>query len=164
MSAKPAKPEEAAAAPEAAPKSKKMLFIIIGAVVFSLAAGGGAAWFFTKGGDEHKEVKAAPPKNPVFMPLETFTVNLGDGETVLQTEITLQVADQVEIDALKLQMPRVRSRLLSLLSSKLPENLGSIEDKKKLADEIKAEVNKPFHAKGDPQHVEDVLFTSFIVQ
>ncbi|MFO7541423.1 MAG: flagellar basal body-associated protein FliL [Thiobacillus sp.] len=164
MSAKPAKPADAAAEPEAAPRSKKMLFIIIGAVVFALAAGGGAAWFFTKGSGEHEEVKEAPPKDPIFMPLETFTVNLGDGETILQTEITLQVSDPKEVEAIKLQMPRIRSRLLSLLSSKLPDNLGSIEDKKALSDEIKAEVNKPFHEKGDPQHVEDVLFTSFIIQ
>lgn len=164
MSAKPAKPADAATPEAPPPKSKKMLFIIIGAVVVALAAGGGAAWFFTKGSNENKAVEVAPPKDPVFMPLDAFTVNLADGDSVMQIEITLQVADQEQVAAIQLQMPRVRSRMLSLLASKLPENLSAVEDKKKLADEVKAEINKPFHEKGKPQKVEDVLFTSLIIQ
>jgi len=61
-------------------------------------------------------------------------------------------------------MPRVRSRLLSLLSSKQAEELASTEDKKKLAQEILAQVKLPFDPKGKPQQVDDVLFTSFVIQ
>ncbi|HQO15559.1 MAG TPA: flagellar basal body-associated protein FliL, partial [Methylotenera sp.] len=72
MAADP-KPEAA----EAAPKSKKKLIIIIAAVLL-LAGGGGAAWFFTQSKADHKkEVKHEEvEKAPVFVTLETFTVNL----------------------------------------------------------------------------------------
>jgi flagellar FliL protein len=154
-------PAEAEAAP--AKKSKKKLFIIIG-IVLLLVGGSAAGWFLTQGGSHGKEVHVEPPKAPVFIPLETFTVNLQGGEQYLQTDITLQVADQAQIDAIKLYMPLVRSRLLSLLSSKHAEELAAAEDKKKLAHEIMAQMNKPFHSKGTPQLVDDVLFTTFVIQ
>lgn len=144
-------------------KSKKKLFIILGLVVL-LAGGGAGAWFMTKGGAEHETADAKPPKPPIFMPLETFTVNLDGGDHYLQTDITLQVSDASQADEIKLHMPRVRSRLLALLSSKNAGNLATTEDKKNLAKEIKAQVTQPFYAKGKPQQIEDVLFTSFVIQ
>ena len=164
--AKPAEPVEPDEAAEAAPatKSKKKLFVIIGVLVVLLGGGGAAAWFFTQGSHASKEVEAEPSKAPVFLPLETLTVNLQDGEQYLQTDITLQVVDQAQADAIKLYMPRVRSRLLTLLSSKHGEELSTAEDKKKLAQEILTQVKLPFDPKGKPQQVDDVLFTSFVIQ
>jgi flagellar FliL protein len=164
--AKPAEPAEVDEAVEVAPagKSKKKLFVILGVLVILLGGGGAAAWFFTQGGESHKEEKVEPAKPPVFLPLETFTVNLQEGEQYLQTDITLQVLDQAQVDAIKLHMPRVRSRLLTLLSSKYADELVTAEDKKKLAQEIQAQINLPFYANGQPQQVNDVLFTSFVIQ
>lgn len=144
-------------------KSKKKLFIIVGLVVL-LAGGGAGAWFMTQGKSGDKEAHAEPAKPPVFLPLETFTVNLEGGEQYLQTDITLQVADPAEVEAIKLHMPRVRSRLLALLSSKSADSLATSEDKKKLAKEIMEQVSMPFYPKGKPQKVDDVLFTSFVIQ
>ncbi len=148
-----------AAAPK---KSKKMLFIIIGVVVLLAGAGGG--WFMTQGQAGHDKVDDKPPKPPVFMPLDTFTVNLLGGEQYLQTDITLQVIDPAQAEEIKLHMPRIRSRLLALLSSKLAENLATVEDKKLLAKEILEQIALPFYPKGKPQKVEDVLFTTFVIQ
>ena len=144
-------------------KSKKMLFIIVGLVLL-LAGGGAAAWFMTQGNSGDGTAEAEPPKPPVFMPLDTFTVNLQGGEQYLQTDITLQVVDAAQSEEIKLQMPRVRSRLLALLSSKHADELVSADDKKKLAQEIKAQIALPFHPKGKPEKIEDVLFTSFVIQ
>ncbi len=143
-------------------KSKKMLFIIIGAVV--LLGGGAAAWFLTQGSHPPGEAHVEPPKAPVFLPLETFTVNLQGGEQYLQTDITLQVADQEQVDLIKLQMPRVRSRILALLSNQHAAELSTAADKKKLGLNIMAQVNQPFYAKGKPQQVVDVLYTTFVIQ
>lgn len=164
--AKPAEPVEIDEAAETAPakKSKKKLIVILGVLVILLGGGGAAAWYFTQGSDSPKEKEVEPAKAPIFMPLETFTVNLQDGEQYLQTDITLQVKDPAQIDAIKLQMPRVRSRLLVLLSSKHADELVTSADKEKLAQEIKAQINQPFDANGTPQQVEDVLFTSFVIQ
>lgn len=144
-------------------KSKKMLFIIIGVVVL-LAGGGGGAWFMTQAKHEPGVAKVEPPKPPVFMPLEIFTVNLQGGVQYLQTDITLQVSDPAQIEEIKLHMPRVRSRLLALLSSKNAEDLASTESKKKLAKEIMDQVSQPFYPKGKPQKIDDVLFTTFVIQ
>lgn len=168
--ARPAVPAEAVEpdeAAEAAPagKSKKKVFIIIGALVVLLGGGGGAAaWFFTQQDGTAKKAEETPQKAPVYLALETFTVNLQDGEQYMQIDITLQVADQAQVDAIKLHMPRVRSRLLALLSSKHAEELVTVEDKQKLAQEIKAQVMQPFDPKGKPQQLDDVLFTSFVIQ
>ncbi|MCA1978196.1 MAG: flagellar basal body-associated protein FliL [Thiobacillus sp.] len=155
------KPAEAADAPK---KSKKLLFIILGLVVL-LAGGGAGAWFALKPGHADKaHAEPEPPKTPLFMPLETFTVNLQGGEQYLQTDITLQLYNQEQVDLLKLHMPRIRSRLLSLLSSQSPETLATEADKKKLAQAILAAVNEPVEPKGKPQEVSDVLFTTFVIQ
>jgi len=61
-------------------------------------------------------------------------------------------------------MPRVRSRLLTLLSSKQADELATPADKKKLAQEILAQVKQPFDPNGKPQQVDDVLFTTFVIQ
>jgi flagellar FliL protein len=157
------KPAEAAQA-EPAKKSKKMLFIIIGVVVL-LAGGGAGAWFMLKPGHADKaHAEPEPPKTPIFMPLDTFTVNLQGGEQYLQTDITLQFYSQEQVDLLKLHMPRVRSRLLTLLSSQSAETLATEADKKKLAAAVLAQVKEPFEPKGKPQEVIDVLFTSFVIQ
>lgn len=161
-----AEPAETAEAAEAAPagKSKKKLFIIIGAVVVLLGGVGMGAWFFTQGSQHPGEAKSEPPKAPIFLPLETFTVNLQGGEQYLQTDITLQVADEAQVEDIKLQMPRVRSRMLALLSSKQASELATAEDKKKLTQDIMAQLNRPFYPQGKPQHVVDVLFTTFVIQ
>ena len=161
--AAPAVPVEVVEAEGAAPvrKSKKKLFIVVGALVV-LLGGGAGAWFFMQGSHDTKEAEA--PKVPVYLPLETFTVNLQGGEQYLQTDITLQVADAAEVDAIKVHMPRVRSRLLTLLSSKQADELATAADKKKLAQEILAQVKQPFDPKGKPQQVDDVLFTTFVIQ
>jgi flagellar FliL protein len=162
--AAPAETDEAAAAAPAR-KSNKKLFII-GILVVLLGGGGAGAWFMTQGGNDKsgKDAQAKAPKVPFFLALETFTVNLQEGEQYLQADITLQVADQQQIDSIKLHMPRVRNRLLSLLSSKHASELATAEDKKRLAQEILAQVNQPFDPKDKPQQVNDVLFTSFVIQ
>lgn len=159
-----AQPAEAAPTDTAPPKkSKKKLFIIIGAATL-LIGGGAGAWFVMHGNEASKEAKAEPTPAPVFMPLDPFVVNLQGGEQYLQTDITLQLEDEAQMEAIKLHMPRVRSRLLTLLSSMEAEDLTKEEDKTKLAQAIRAQVQRPFDSKGKPQKVKDVLFTSFVIQ
>lgn len=156
--------EEAAPAETAPKKSKKLLLIIVGLMIL-LAGGGAGAWFMLKPGhDTHAEKKEAPPKTPIFMPLETFTVNLMGGEQYLQTDITLQLYDQAQADLLKLHMPRIRSRLLTLLSSQNAGELQTEADKQRLVQRILAAVREPVNPEGKPQEVNDVLFTSFVIQ
>lgn len=149
------------------PKSKLLLIVLI--VVAVLGAGGAAAWYFLifkADAPAHEAAQASAPKPPVFLPMETFTVNLQaeDGERFLQTALTLQVASQEQVDVIKLYMPHVRSRLLLLLSSKKASDILSIEGKNKLAQEIIDTLKQPFTPGGPSVNVMSVLFTSFVVQ
>ncbi len=150
----------------AAPKSSKkmMIMIIVGVVV--LALGGGAAWFFTQGSakGEQKEVKKALP--PVFVVIEPFTVNLQpeNGEQYLQIQFTLQVSDEKQVELIKTNMARVRSRVLLLLSAKKASEISTVEGKSQLSKELIAAIRQPFVEKGEAQEVSDVLYTAFIIQ
>lgn len=146
-------------------KSKAKLFIVLGAAVVLLGGGGGAAWYFLKGGShegEKPEAKQVMP--PQFLPLETFTVNLQDSDQYLQVDMTLQIPEAEMVETIKQHMPRVRSRLLALLASKQAEELFSAEGKAQLAKEIKAQIMEPLHGSAKPVVVDDVLFTSFVIQ
>ncbi len=144
--AKPEKPDPAASENAAKPKSKKLLLIIVAVLV--LGSAGGAGWYFTK--NSQPTVVAAPaPVPPKFIALEPFTVNLQreTGDQFLQIGLTLKIVepDQKAMPSLeekiKLVMPEIRSRLLLLLSGKYPSALAPVEGKKKLAQEIIAEIN-----------------------
>jgi flagellar FliL protein len=170
-----------ATAPKAAPKvvpiaenaeapapknSKKKLFIIV--AVLLLAIGGGGAWYFVSSGDKAPAAaQHEPPKPPVFLALDQFTVNLqsaGGTDQFLQVAFTLQLANQEEVELFKTYMPLVRSRLLLLLSSKKAEEITGVDGKKKLSEEIIAQVKQPFVPQGKPQAVNGVFFTSFVIQ
>lgn len=163
-------------AAEAAPSSnkKKLLIIILGAVLLLGGAGGGTAWFFLhgKGGEEEAPVRkhksAAKAGPPVFQVVEPFTVNLqpgeGGGDQYLQLAFTLQVPGIEDAEVIKNNMPKVRSRILLLLSGKHANDINTPEGKKQLAADIIAQIREPFEDHGAQQEVSDVLFTSFIIQ
>ncbi|HYD61002.1 MAG TPA: flagellar basal body-associated protein FliL [Noviherbaspirillum sp.] len=159
--------EGAGAAPPPSKKSSKKLLLIVGAAVL-LAGGAGGAWFFMSGNapEGAAPAKQEPPKPPVFVAMEPFTVNLQpEGvEQYLQVQFTVQVSDEKQVELLKLYMPLVRSRLLLLLSSKKPSELSTPEGKKKLQDEIVAAIKQPFTPQSQPQGVNGVFFTSFVIQ
>lgn len=156
-----ADPKADAAAPKS---SKKKMMVIILMAVLVLGLGGGAAWYFTQSKSSAPEVK--PPEKPEFVVLDQFTVNLQpeNGDQYLQIAMTLQVSSLEQVESIKLNMARVRSRVLLLLSSKKASELTTTEGKGLLAKEIIAVVNQPFAEKEKPQEVRDVLFTSFIIQ
>ncbi len=160
------KQDEVVESPE--PKSKKKLIIIAVVVLVLAAGGGGAAWYFMgHKSAPKKEVKhEEPAKEPVFVTLETFTVNLqpDPDEKYLQLDMSLQVASPEVSEHLKQQMPAVRNKLLFLLSSKKASEVTNMEGKKKLSDEILAELKKPFTPGGKAPEVLGVFFTSFVVQ
>ena len=162
-----------------AASGKGKLFIMIGAAVVVLALGAVAGWFFMhKGADdsaaaepakkEHTSSKKAKKSEakPEYIAVEPFTVNLQPehGDQYLQVAFTLQVDSPEQVELIKANMAKVRSRVLLLLSGKKASEISTVEGKQQLAGEILAAVNAPFEEHGDAQEVSDVLFTSFIIQ
>jgi flagellar FliL protein len=151
---------------------------MIGAIVAVLVlGGGGAGWFLMhdKGDDAEETSKPTKKKKkaakahapPVFAPLEVFTVNLqpdAEEEHMLQVSITLEMAGQEQADLVKNNMPKVRSRVLLLLSAKKASELTTVEGKTRLAEEVMEAIKKPFVEHDEPQEVNEVMFTQFIIQ
>ena len=154
---------------EEVPKKSKKPLIIIAAVVVVLALAGGGAWFFLKGdpGEDAEKAKAkasAVQAIPVYIAIDTLTVNLKDSRQYLQLTISLQLKNGEDQSLIKLYMPQVRTRALIILSNKKPEDVISAEGKLALLEELKTITEKPFTDKLEPIEILDVSFTSFIIQ
>ena len=151
-----------------APKKSKLKLIVIALIVL-LAVGGGASYFLLGKKAPHggaAEVKHEEAKAPVFLSLDSFTVNLQQeaSEQFLQISMTVQVKDEKAVEEIKLYMPQVRNRILLLLSSKKASEINTADGKKKLAEEIAAQIRLPFSKQAKPQEIDSVLFTSFVIQ
>lgn len=128
---------EASAAPA---KSGAMRMIVLSLLL--LTAGAGGAWFYFQNSDaQATTAKPEPKKNPVFVPLDQFTVNLAstDMDRFLQIGVTFEVASDAVAVELKRQMPVVRGRILMLLASKTAASISTVEGKKTLMSELLAE-------------------------
>lgn len=161
-------PQEAVKEAPPPKKSKKVLILAsAGGLIVALLAGG-AYWYLqqNKDADTAPKEKKVVAKEPVFVILETFTVNLqpDPDDQYLQVDLTVQVADQAQADSIKMHMPSVRNRILMLLSSKHSSELLSTEGKQALTKEIIAQLSLPFSPDDKPQVINDVFFTSFVIQ
>lgn len=114
----------------------------------------------------------APPRvdlsrAPVFVTLDPFTVNLvpDEGNRYLQVGMALRVVDARTASNLSGFMPEIRHRVNLILSSKLPSQVITAEDRESLAKEVQAEINSVLgSAPGADGPIHAVLFNSFIVQ
>ncbi|MCX7142650.1 MAG: flagellar basal body-associated protein FliL [Proteobacteria bacterium] len=171
--------EEHAEGEASAPKKKgsllkKLLLILLPLLLI----GGGAGWYFLRNQEPQDEkpqagkaapakaAKAGPTKPPTFVPLEPFTVNLQleDVAQYLQVGISLRITDPAYTDAIKLNMPEIRNRILLLLSSKKPSQISTLEGKQALSAEIMQETTQALGSSVPASGVSSVLFTSFIIQ
>lgn len=168
--------EQVAADAAAAKKKKRKLMLIIGGLVLLLVLLGGAlaAWFFWPGaaeedaasGEAVEEVEP-PEQTAIYYPLkEKFITNydVRGRQRFLQVEVTLMLRDDDVIPTIELHMPRIRNDLIMLFSGQVFEDLQTPEGKELLRqdslrgvqDILEQEIGKP--------GVEQVLFTSFVMQ
>ena len=159
------------AAPASPGPLKRIILIVLIAIIAAGAAGAGV-WFYMS---QRSPVPAsaatasapAPLAVPLFFPLESMTVNLqsDDGQQhFLRIGLTLKLNDPKTQQELSDHMPEVRSRILLALSNKHPEELAPLEGKRALATELQTLIEQPTDKGAAPIHVQDVLFTEFVVQ
>ncbi|XBS68368.1 flagellar basal body-associated protein FliL [Acerihabitans sp. KWT182] len=150
---------------------KKTKWKVILAVII-LAACCGAGYYAWQGrlpGAPAKIASAPPvPPTPIFLPLDTFTVNLvnptNDPDRVLYIGLTLRLPDDATRKELTDFLPAVRSRLLLLLSRQDADALANDQGKQRLVEQIKQVLSEPL-VNGQPRPViNDVLFTAFILR
>jgi flagellar FliL protein len=151
---------------EGAPKSKKLLLIIIAVV---LLGGGAGAFFLLKGGDHKadakKEVVVVPP---IYVNLDPpFVVNFEAEAAVrfLQVTVSVMTRDPHIQEILKNNDPRIRNDLLMLLGNQKYNTISTREGKEKLqADSLEAVRAVVKSAGGEPEKIEALYFTAFVMQ
>jgi flagellar basal body-associated protein FliL len=113
------------------------------------AHGGGAA-----GGDGH----AAEAR---FFSIGDFTANLAGPASSHYVKVTVnfEISKEADEEELKQRKPQFRDKVISLLNSKQPADLQSLEGRNYLKEEIKT-VSNTFLKKGK---VEGVYFSAFVV-
>jgi len=121
--------------------------------------------------EEKSKPPATPKGPPLYLALDPpLVVSLEDNGTIrfLQVTVELMSRDKDVITNLQTHMPVIRNNLLMLLGGQSIPSLTNREEKEKLRQESLAEVRKILkNNPGKEEHpgtVEDVYFTSFVVQ
>jgi flagellar FliL protein len=160
---------KSAAAAEAAPKggssaSKMLIGVLVGVIL--VGAGGAGAWFMLGTQAAPAQAAAPVPEKPIFVTVEPITVNLQEEgrPKFLHLGMTLRVRDERSRAQVAEFMPELRSRALLMLSNRKPETLVSTEDKSRLAEEIRTELNRPLAENMPAQGIAGVSFNTFVVQ
>ncbi len=158
-------------------KSSKMMIIII-AVVVLLAGGGGAYYFMFMGDDtaleegaEEEEVVEEEEEDldtalTYFDMPKPFVVNFpkSSGIRLLQVSIALATEGEASVEVLKKHEPMIRNNLLMLISGQMPSDLKTVAGKQKLQEQMLKEVGKIMKRMDGKNKVQDVFFTSFVMQ
>jgi flagellar FliL protein len=163
--------EEAAGGGEK--KKSNMLLIVIGLVVVLLLAGGGVAAYFlvlkqpaqTAAGEGAGAKEGASPKSSTSLgetvELPPFIVNLaGEGGRYIKTVLVMQVSSKSVKDELTNRAPQIKDAIISVLSSKTPEEVLTPEGKL----ELKLELVKRMNQSLSSGVVTELFFTEFVVQ
>jgi len=117
-----------------------------------------------KGKKEKKDAHALPA---VYLALDpAFVVNFEDQGVVRFLQITAEVGthDPLALDAVKLHMPIIRNNLVMLFSNLNLANVTTREGKEKLRADALDEVQKVLQEQIGEPGVENIYFTSFVMQ
>ena len=157
--------------------NKKLIMIIAGVVVALLVAGGGA-YFMLKGGGGggggggHGKSSSSgghgggggssEAEVHNLYKLDPFIVNLQDnsGTRYLKVTINLELEGDGTKEEIDKFMPKIRDSLIILLSSKGYNEIGTVEGKYKLREEIVERINSILKE----GKVLTAYFTEFVIQ
>lgn len=146
--------------------SRKLLIAVAAAFILVPLLGGAVFYVVRAAASQAPAARVADPVKPIFVPLEPLTVNLqSDGKKrFLHLGIALRVRDDNAQARVAEDLPELRSRLLLLLSNRDPDGLATPQDKVRLAEEIRAELDRPMAAGGSAHGLTGVVFNAFVVQ
>lgn len=116
--------------------------------------------------EEAESVEEEPKEPPIYFSLDdAFIVNLSARSTrFLQVTVELMARDDAVIEAVQKHRPLVRNNLLLLFSAQTAETISTPEGKEALRSAALAEVQAVLDELDEPAEVEDLYFTSLVVQ
>jgi flagellar FliL protein len=110
--------------------------------------------------------EGGPAKPSLYYAIDPpLVVNFEDGSAVRFLQITMEVMAHEEkaVESVQKNIPLIRNNLLLLMSNRNYQTMMSREGKEKMRQEALAEIRAIEKKVGGPD-VDDVLFTSFVVQ
>ncbi|MBM4221503.1 MAG: hypothetical protein FJ170_06120, partial [Gammaproteobacteria bacterium] len=115
-------------------------------------------------GKPKEAVEKAPPLYLAFDP--PLVASLEDKGTIrfLQVTVELMARDEKIIAAVETHMPVIRNNLLMMFGGQSVSSLTNRDEKEQLREQALAEVQKIMKANTGEPGVEDLYFTSFVVQ
>ncbi len=159
-------------------KKKSPVMLIIIALVACLSIGGGAAFFLLGSSSSDAEAKTeteegateeetAAANDAYYFSLDpAFVVNFQGKSRVRFLQVNIDGITREE--AVKLEvtkhLPQIRNNIVLLLSSKTYDDLITPEGKETARNEILTEIQKVMKAETGKEGVENIFFTSFVMQ
>lgn len=155
---------------------KKILLIAIGAIVLVGAAGIATYFLLANKTPSQEGQEASSPAEkgakksqdpPIYYTLSPkFIVNFLKPSRARYLEVSLEVMSRKEkvIDAVKQHMPVIRDRLVLLFSSQESQSIASREGKEALRSKVLEEIQQVLQEQINEPGIEQVYFTSFVMQ
>ncbi len=146
-------------------KRKKMIILIAVGGLLLLVIGFGGMRYLSK----HSAKKSGGTTTqhaPVYFKLKTMVVNFQNPTVArfLQVGIDVMTHDPKLIEKLKTNLPAIRNRLIILLSGQHYQGISTPVGKEKLRKEVLQAINSELHKDGATGKVDQVYFTSFVMQ
>ena len=154
--------------------SKKKLIIIIVAVVLLLVIG--IVVFMLMSGEEEEQLPeeemqvtdvAEPLAEPIFLPLESFVVNLKDGRRFLKTTIQLMLSEPAAAAYLTVRLVEIKDIVLAELQELSVEDVKQSDTREALRQRLISAISQIFPSEPeweDPEPIRKVLFEEFVIQ
>lgn len=158
-----------------APGIGKLLLVTLLVSLLMSAGVGAGVYFLLKPASEPQQqdesdpapsAKQKPKEPPIYYRLDDpFIVNLSTQTTrFLQVTVELMARNNEVIAAVEKHRPLLRNNLLLLFSSQTVESIATQEGKEALRGAALKEVQAVLENLGEPAAVEDLYFTSLVVQ
>jgi len=153
--------------------SKKKLIIIV-AVVLLLVIG--IVVFMLMSGEEEEQLPeeemqvtdvAEPLAEPIFLPLESFVVNLKDGRRFLKTTIQLMLSEPAATAYLTVRLVEIKDIVLAELQELSVEDVKQSDAREALRQRLISAISQIFPSEPDwedPEPIRKVLFEEFVIQ
>jgi flagellar FliL protein len=112
-----------------------------------------------------EEETAAPVEEVIYVELKpSFVTNYQSRKMgYLKADVTLKVKGGQTAEAIDRHKPFIRHNLVMLFSKQTEDALNTMEGKQLLKENALTEVITALETEGEPAEVQDILFTSFIV-
>ena len=111
--------------------------------------------------------EAEPLEAPIFLPLDSYIVNLKDGRRYLKTTIQLMLSEEMANAYLTSRLVEIKDIVLTELQNLSVEEVKQAESREALRQRLISAISQVFPSKPeweDPEPIKKVLFEEFVLQ